>query len=50
MGKTLVAVTDFPFPNLNPAEAVLSELNAELIKLEAAGLIRHEGGRYFRLD
>ena len=31
MGKTLVAVADFPFPNLNPAEAVLSELNAEMV-------------------
>ena len=31
MGKTLVAVADFPFPNLNPAEAVLSELDAEMV-------------------
>lgn len=28
----------------------IQELNAQLIKLEAAGLIRQEGGRYFRLD
>lgn len=27
----------------------IAELNSELIKLEAAGLIRQEGGRYFRL-
>ena len=27
----------------------IPELNTELIKLEAAGLIRQEGGRYFRL-
>lgn len=31
MGKTLVAVADSPFPNLNPAEAVLSELDAEMV-------------------
>ena len=31
-------------------ELSIPELNAELIKLEAAGLIRQEGGRYFRLD
>jgi DNA processing protein len=31
-------------------ELSIAELNAELIKLEAAGLIRQEGGRYFRLD
>jgi len=31
-------------------ELSVPELNAELIKLEAAGLIRQEGGRYFRLD
>ena len=31
MGKTLIAIADSPFPNLNPAEAVLSELNAELV-------------------
>ena len=30
MTKTLVAVTDSPFPNLDPATQVLSELNAEL--------------------
>ncbi|MDA1091415.1 MAG: C-terminal binding protein [Proteobacteria bacterium] len=31
MGKTLIAVADSPFPNLNPAKAVLSELDAELV-------------------
>ena len=31
MGKTPVAVADSPFPNLNPAEAVLSELDAEMV-------------------
>ena len=31
MGKTLVAVAESPFPNLNPAEAVLSELDAEMV-------------------
>jgi DNA processing protein len=30
-------------------ELSIPELNTELIKLEAAGLIRQEGGRYFRL-
>lgn len=30
MSKILVAVTDSPFPNLDPATQVLSELNAEL--------------------
>lgn len=28
----------------------IQELNAQLIKLEAAGLVRQQGGRYFRLD
>ena len=31
MGKPLIAVADSPFPNLNPAEAILSELDAELV-------------------
>ena len=31
MGNPLIAVADFPFPNLDPARAVLSELNAELV-------------------
>ncbi len=31
MGKILIAVADSPFPNLNPAEEVLSELDAELV-------------------
>ena len=31
MGKPLIAVADSPFPNLNPAEAILSELGAELV-------------------
>ena len=31
MGKTLIAVADSPFPNLSPAEMVLSELDAELV-------------------
>ena len=31
MTKKLVAVTDSPFPNLDPATQVLSELNAELM-------------------
>lgn len=30
-------------------ELSIPELNAELIQLEATGLIRQEGGRYFRL-
>jgi D-3-phosphoglycerate dehydrogenase len=30
MTKTLVAVTDSPFPNLDPATQVLAEINAEL--------------------
>ena len=36
MGKTLIAVADSPFPNLNAAEAVLSELDAELIMADEA--------------
>lgn len=28
----------------------IQELNAQLIYLEAAGLIRHEGGRYFKVE
>lgn len=28
----------------------IQELNMQLVKLEAAGLIRQEGGRYYRLD
>lgn len=35
MGKPLIAVADSPFPNLNPAAAVLSELNAELVMADA---------------
>jgi len=31
MDKPLIAVADSPFPNLSPAEAVLSELDAELV-------------------
>ena len=31
MGKPLIAVADSPFPNLNPAEVILSELDAELV-------------------
>ncbi len=31
MDRPLIAVADSPFPNLNPAEAVLSELDAELV-------------------
>lgn len=31
-------------------ELGIQELNSQLIKLEAAGLVRHQGGRYFRLD
>ena len=31
MGKPLIAVADSPFPDLNPAEAILSELDAELV-------------------
>jgi len=28
----------------------IQELNAQIITLEAAGLIRHEGGRYFKIE
>ena len=31
MDRPLIAVADSPFPNLNPVEAVLSELDAELV-------------------
>ncbi|GAG36762.1 unnamed protein product, partial [marine sediment metagenome] len=31
MGAPLIAVADSPFPNLNPAKQVLSELNAEMV-------------------
>lgn len=36
MGKPLIAVADSPFPNLDPAKAVLSELDAELVMAEEA--------------
>jgi D-3-phosphoglycerate dehydrogenase / 2-oxoglutarate reductase len=36
MGAPLIAVADSPFPNLDPAKAVLSELNAELVMADAA--------------
>jgi len=35
MEKPLIAVTDSPFPNLDPAKAVLSELNAEMVMADA---------------
>lgn len=35
MGKPLIAVADSPFPNLDPAATVLSELNAELVMADA---------------
>ena len=31
MGATLIAVADSPFPNLQPAEKVLAELDAEMV-------------------
>jgi D-3-phosphoglycerate dehydrogenase len=38
MGKTLIAVADSPFPNLNPAEAVLAEVDGELVMAEDASV------------
>ncbi len=35
MSQPLIAVADSPFPNLNSAESVLSELNAKLVMAEA---------------
>lgn len=36
MANPLIAVADSPFPNLNPAEAVLSEIDAEMVMAEEA--------------
>jgi len=38
MGKTLIAVADSPFPNLDPAKAVLAEIDADVVMAEDAGV------------